>query len=288
MNRRIRFAGLLLTLLFVLAPGAAAGGWAVLTLDELPGGVSAGETLAIGYTVRQHGQTLLSDLDTIVRASNEETGEHLTAFGQSGQGNGHYTAELVFPSEGTWAWSIEAFNYVYRMPPLAVSADAGLAASVSLSPVPMLVLSLAGLGLAAVAGLIAWRTRSRVAIGLAVALLVVGVAGFTMVERGVAQAETVAPSADTASISDYASEAEYGAALFVAKGCVVCHTHSRASVQYESFNIGPALTEFSSAAEYLRLWLADPSSVKPKTFMPNLELSAAEIEALIAFLNQDS
>ena len=36
----------------------------------------------------------------------------------------------------------------------------------------------------------------------------------------------------------------------------------------------------------IRTWLADPASVKPRTQMPNLELSILEIEALAAFLTQ--
>ena len=36
--------------------------------------------------------------------------------------------------------------------------------------------------------------------------------------------------------------------------------------------------------ENLTKWLANPPEVKPGTFMPNLELSEKEIEALIAYL----
>jgi hypothetical protein len=40
----------------------------------------------------------------------------------------------------------------------------------------------------------------------------------------------------------------------------------------------------------LRTWLKDPSAVKSSAQMPNLELDAVEIEALIEFINsgQDS
>ncbi len=32
------------------------------------------------------------------------------------------------------------------------------------------------------------------------------------------------------------------------------------------------------------IWLAHPAEIKPGTFMPNLELTEKEIEALIAYL----
>ncbi len=37
-------------------------------------------------------------------------------------------------------------------------------------------------------------------------------------------------------------------------------------------------------AEYLTKWLANPAEIKPGTFMPNLELTEKEINALIAYL----
>jgi cytochrome c1 len=45
------------------------------------------------------------------------------------------------------------------------------------------------------------------------------------------------------------------------------------------------LSNFSASPEALRLRLKDPASVKSDTWMPNLNLSDAEIEALIAFIN---
>ena len=36
--------------------------------------------------------------------------------------------------------------------------------------------------------------------------------------------------------------------------------------------------------ENLTKWLANPAEIKPGTFMPNLELTEKEIEALIAYL----
>ncbi|GAC1547286.1 MAG: hypothetical protein NVS2B7_22930 [Herpetosiphon sp.] len=79
--------------------------------------------------------------------------------------------------------------------------------------------------------------------------------------------------------------AEAGAILFRDKGCVTCH---RASIEGTSgmVPIGPDLTAYTNEPAMLRRWLADPPAVKPNTAMPNLHLSSAEIDDLIAFLNR--
>jgi cytochrome c oxidase subunit 2 len=77
--------------------------------------------------------------------------------------------------------------------------------------------------------------------------------------------------------------AETGKALFVAKGCNMCHTHAKAP-RSELGNIGPNLTNLEADPDYLRRWLANPKAIKPATQMPNLNLSGDEIEALVAFL----
>jgi mono/diheme cytochrome c family protein len=80
-----------------------------------------------------------------------------------------------------------------------------------------------------------------------------------------------------------------GQQLFVAKGCITCHRHDAIVVQ-RRFTIDsiPNLTAYRNDPAYLRVWLKDPAAVKPATEMPNLGLSAAEIEALIAFINNPS
>jgi mono/diheme cytochrome c family protein len=73
-----------------------------------------------------------------------------------------------------------------------------------------------------------------------------------------------------------------GKTLFVAKGCVNCHAHRDFTSATESF--GPVLSDYQPNAEYVRRWLHDPAAIKPATQMPNLRLSEAEIDALIAYL----
>jgi cytochrome c2 len=81
-----------------------------------------------------------------------------------------------------------------------------------------------------------------------------------------------------------------GQDLFAAKGCLTCHAH--ASIDRDQpgmifVDAGPDLTDFSASPDYLRRWLADPTPKTPGTYMPDLQLSEAEIEDLIAFINSD-
>lgn len=95
-----------------------------------------------------------------------------------------------------------------------------------------------------------------------------------------------------------------GFQAFLNKGCTQCHTvrfdDESASniVPANAFN-GPDLTHFASRSVFagaalpedgetwdasLKRWLADPPSVKPGSFMPNLALTEQEIDDLIAWL----
>lgn len=81
-------------------------------------------------------------------------------------------------------------------------------------------------------------------------------------------------------------------ALFVNKGCVSCHVV--AGIQGAVGNIGPDLNGLAGreqiagmlpmSQDNLRLWLKNPSEVKPGTAMPNLNLSAEDIDVLSSFL----
>ena len=87
---------------FLLLPLAAYrfGGWAVVTVDDLPDYVPAGQPITLGFTVRQHGVTLLSDLKPTVEARG--AGADVTASGKPGSTAGHYTATITFPKAGAW------------------------------------------------------------------------------------------------------------------------------------------------------------------------------------------
>ncbi|HEU5111680.1 MAG TPA: c-type cytochrome, partial [Acidimicrobiia bacterium] len=95
-----------------------------------------------------------------------------------------------------------------------------------------------------------------------------------------------------------------GFQLFAEKGCTQCHTvrledEVLGPTDRASFN-GPELTHFASRPvfagavlpaegqtrdEALKDWLADPPYIKPGSFMPDLALTEAEIDALIVWLD---
>jgi hypothetical protein len=118
----ISLALALLTVLVFVFP-AFAGGWAIITLDELPVDVVAGQPLQIGFTVRQHGVTPLGGLDATIMA-HLPFEELLTVHAKPEGEQGHYTATLTFPKEGNWEWSIQAFTMEQEMAVLSVGSAA--------------------------------------------------------------------------------------------------------------------------------------------------------------------
>lgn len=250
---------------FILAAIAAlimvtpvfAGGWAVVTLDELPGQVIAGQPIQTGFTVRQHGRTLRDDLVPIIRLERADKKDSFTVTAKRQGASGHYVATLTFPSAGTWDWKIdiEQFGMITQpMPQLSVLAAApandGRVAAASSPRAPATSLP------AFLAALLRWFETARAA----------------------NNASSAAPS----------GPAHLGRDLFLAKGCVMCHRHdavreARQAIDYFE-GIGPDLTHLKLDADYLRRWLNNPSAIKKGTQMPTLGLSGEEIEALIAFL----
>jgi hypothetical protein len=110
----MRKAGVLLVIVLLLAmvPAALAGGWASVTLDEPPGEIRAGEAWVVGLTVLQHGMTPVHNLGEGVPveptfvATNAATGERVEAVARPDKEIGHFTLEVMLPSEGEWEWTI--------------------------------------------------------------------------------------------------------------------------------------------------------------------------------------
>ena len=114
---------------------------------------------------------------------------------------------------------------------------------------------------------------------------------------GAAPAATTAPSAagtGAPSAGSGAGDPAKGKELVTAKGCIACHTIQ--GVPGAVGTIGPELTKVASKATFvpdvnlafnddnLKKWLSNPPGVKPATQMPNLGLSADEINNLVAYL----
>ena len=85
---------------------AAFGGWAAITVADLPDNVPLHHPIALTYTVRQHGHTLLDDLRGSIEARNGDAvvRAEATAEGEKGQ----YTATVVPTKSGDWTITIRS------------------------------------------------------------------------------------------------------------------------------------------------------------------------------------
>ncbi len=82
---------------------AAGGGFSTTTLDSLAAQPQAGETVAVGYTIKMHGVTPVHVDDTGIAIVGSDGAR--TVFRGRGDGPvGHYVADVRFPSAGSWTW----------------------------------------------------------------------------------------------------------------------------------------------------------------------------------------
>jgi len=288
--------GMTLLFAFAFVIPVFAGGWAVITLDEIPTDIVAGEPVTIGFTVMQHGKTPMNDLTPTITANFHKDQEFTFTAVHDGK-PGHYTATLTFPTEGKWDWSVHAFTMEQEMPALSVAASVAdmmnhpVAESEPVATsIPMLnIIRLSALGIGLIGVILVFRRRSRFAMALTIVCLLVGLGSF-VVAPTVPKVEAQSQSSSDAEIEvPSISRADVGQQLFVAKGCVTCHVNNKLELVSASGIVdgAPDLTNVSASPEALRSWLKDPLLVKPTTWMPNLRLSDAEIEALIAFIISD-
>lgn len=87
-------------------------------------------------------------------------------------------------------------------------------------------------------------------------------------------------------------EAQRGAAVFRERGCAMCHTVRGTPA---GSRVGPDLTHFASRSSlaaasypnrrgYLAGWISDPHGLKPGVRMPATLMPAADLHALVAYL----
>ena len=109
-----------------------AGGWAVITVDNVPDYAVAGTPVELTYSVRQHGHTLLDDLKGTIEARSGGTTVDASAHRLTRAGT--YGAKLVLPSAGEWTITIRSgfMNSNVSLLPMSVVAEgAGLTRTVT-------------------------------------------------------------------------------------------------------------------------------------------------------------
>ena len=281
-------AVVLLITVMALPAQVFAGGWVVITLDQLPTQIIAGQPYKLGMMARQHGQTPWIVPELHIEAKQPDTGQTATFLAKPDHQPGHYTVELVFSEPGRWEWGIQSglFPTLQPMPAIEVSGNAS-ASTPALRPnmaIRMVgILALLALGGGAVL-LIRYRTQKKLrytGIGLAMLAVLAGLFIVAFYSYANAQAGVAQP------VAVNATDPEMGQHLFLAKGCVVCHVNTRAIANAETYSVsaGPDLSAYHNDPEYLRQFLAKPKGPENTFPMPDLGLSATEIDALILFLN---
>lgn len=98
------------------------GGWAVITVEDLPDQIPVGQPETLDFTVRQHGHTLLSNLNPRVTAVAGQ--DQVSAVVRPGPSAGRYRASLTLPHAGVWTITVYSGfgnNNVTLMPVPAVS-----------------------------------------------------------------------------------------------------------------------------------------------------------------------
>lgn len=119
--------------LFATPLAAQAGGWVVVTLDSWPAEVVAGQDLAIGLMVRQHGHTPIAGQSPKFELTHRDSGERMTVTARDEGAVGHYVGHVTLPKPGTWTWQIDVWAK-HPMPPLEVRPAIGQSSGATLEP----------------------------------------------------------------------------------------------------------------------------------------------------------
>ena len=105
-----RGPAVLALLLSAYAGSVSAGGWSVITLEDFPDYALAGRPVTLTFSVRQHGQTLLSGLKPSVQASMPGAPAMVVRATATSK-VGEYTATLELDRVGDWTIVVDGgFN----------------------------------------------------------------------------------------------------------------------------------------------------------------------------------
>lgn len=93
-------------LLFPAIAAFAFGGWAAITVEDLPDHLTAGRPVSLEFTVRQHGVSPLNGLEPRVEARGR--GAPVRAGATPAGAAGRYRATLTLPEPGDWTITIHS------------------------------------------------------------------------------------------------------------------------------------------------------------------------------------
>jgi hypothetical protein len=272
--KRIATGLSVVVMVLLLATPVLAGGWATVTVDDVPLTVRVDEAIQLGFVVRQHGShpITLTNPSPLLIARHLQSGETVQFEAVPDAETGHYSVEVTFPAAGEWAWQIHPapFPAVDMAPILVESEVATRTPQTDWRWVgPALGLLLSGVSLAL------WRSAEHPRVALAV--------GGLSAVMALSPLWQTAPATTSPHVEPVHDAVATGRALFLAKGCVTCHLHADVTTNF-TVEMGPELTHYVADSTYIENWLRAPEAIKPNTQMPNLELDEAEIGALTAFL----
>jgi mono/diheme cytochrome c family protein len=216
-------AGAVIALTAAAVP-AVIGGWAVVTVHEVPTALTVGEPTTLTFTMRQHGEEIMAGRAPVVhvRSGGAILGERQQIAAERTRERGVYRATFTPRQPGDVRFVVDADFNGFEAPLLPMTA----------------------------------------------------------VARG---ASAPAPTAS-----------ERGRALFVAKGCIGCHTKNddAALNDFREMRVGPDLGGRSFPASWLVQKITDPAALRPAgrpnaqtSLMPKLEVTVAEAQAIAAYIN---
>lgn len=107
-----------------------AGGWAVITLEDLPDQFVVGKATHLTFAVRQHGMRLVPGLSARITAFAD--GRQVEAVATPGQ-PGYYSASLLLPRAGQWTITVYSGFGVSALQLMPIAA---VPASTPAPPVP--------------------------------------------------------------------------------------------------------------------------------------------------------
>ena len=122
MKKFLRYA-LPSVLLVPLLAAASFGGWAILTMEDLPEYLVAGQETTLDFTMRQHGVELMKDLAPRIEARSGSS--VVSAKALPGKETGKYRAKITLPAAGDWSFSINTgfMNQTVKLMPLVAIAQ---------------------------------------------------------------------------------------------------------------------------------------------------------------------